>query len=241
MDRRTFLQRAAGAAALYLMPHDLGVLDVALERHLRDIPLGRITKPLPDFTGMSPNPNGDMFTGVDLDRRCVKNLWTPNVGDGHATMTTPRDLPLGVTAADAFDWRYDALEQTGRNLIWQVQMEGSPIAAISTERKTKRWTFVERVGGSEHRWDLGPIDFGKWTTFIVAYKLANTGGFVTVWRSTDWRLRDPIKTVTGDTWQNGRNGHCTLGQYASGTKPMVGYFSTWARAATPARAVELAA
>lgn len=214
---------------------------MTLERRLRDIPLGRITKPLPDFTGMSPNPNGDMFTGVDLDRRCVKNLWTPNVGDGHATMTTPRDLPLGVTAVDAFDWRYDALEQTGRNLIWQVQMEGSPIAAIST--RNKRWEFVTRVNGVTKRWDLGPIDFGKWARFVVEYTLANKGGIVGVWRGLNWPdvVNDPMYAVIGDTWQNGRNGHCTLGQYASGTKPMVGYFSTWARAATPARAVELAA
>jgi hypothetical protein len=206
------------------------------------IPLGRILTPLPDFRGMSPNPKGDMFEGVNLGRPAVKNRNTYKVGDGHATMTTGRTLEKGSVSYCAFDWRYDELIQTGRNLVWQLQMDGSPIFALST--LNGQWSAVDRVGGVMHRKVLGPVPFGHWAYFVAGVRLADFGGFVELWWGVDdWPdvTTAPVVRRDGDTWQ-GRTGHHTIGQYSSHSKPgqYVGFFSRFGRDTTAQRAVELA-
>lgn len=218
---------------------------MALERSLRHpLPVGKILAPIkPTFTGMSPNPKGDMFTGFGT---YIENRNTYRVGDGHATMTTGRDLAKGSTSYCAFDWLYerpDDLVQTGRNLIWQLQMDGSPVAAVSTQAGD--WSLVTRNGGSARRDIVGPIRWGTWSYFVVGVYLADTGGWVRFWMAHgDWpdvAGKPLVERPNMATWQ-GRTGHHTLGQYSAHSRPgtYLGSFSRFGRAATPARAIELA-
>ena len=216
---------------------------MTLERSLPTIPQGPILQPLkPCFTGISPNPKGDMFTGVSGR---VVNRNTYKVGDGHATMTTGRTLQKGSVSYCAFDWRYETpadLIQTGRNLVWQLQMDGSPIIALSTLAGS--WSVVDRVGGATHRKVLGPIPWGRSIYVVGGAYLADSGGWVNLWYAVDgWPdvSKPPLFSRSGDTWQ-GRTGHHTIGQYSGHSKPgqYVGSFGHFGRAATPARAVELA-
>ena len=211
-----------------------------IERRLvLPIPQGNITKPLAEFNGMTSGVPVDTFTGFG---DVVRNIARPKIGDGHFTMTTGRSLPNGSTSYCAFNWRYDVLVQTGRNLVWQLQMSGSPILAIST--LSGNWTAVDRVGGTQHRKTLGPIPWGRWAWFVCGVKLGDPG-WVRVWWSPDGMpdtSKPPALDRPGKTWQ-GQTGHNTIGQYRDPNQGGVytGLFSRFGRAATAERALELAA
>lgn len=219
------------------------VLGATGERSLRHpLPTGPITKPPVDFRGMS-SVSYTFLSGANDTLRFENR--SAGSGDGHTTLTTGRDLPNGSTACAAFDWLYKVgeFEQTAWSLIWQQQMVSSPIAAISTEQKTDRWTLVDRINGSQHRHDLGPIAWGHWSYFVVCVKLGSQG-YVESWYAVDgWPdvTQKPVYHFAGNTWQ-GRTAHQTLGIYAHHSKSgvYVGYASRYGRALTPARAIELA-
>jgi len=199
---------------------------------------------LPDFAKASDpaNANADMWEGVPDPRNpariVLKNINRAGVGDGHATMTTGRELPKGSTSHVTTGFLYllpADLKQTGRNLILQLQMKGSPIVAIST--LNGNWTVVDRINGTMSRKTLGPIAWGKWTYFDVAVKLADSGGFVKVWWAVD-RLPElalaPVLSKSGDTWQ-GETGHHTIGQYSGHSDPdgeYTGYVDVFGRGTT---------
>lgn len=206
------------------------------------IPAGQ----LPVMAEFRTGTHTENFSGVVLAGKMrVKNIVTSTQADPHSTWGTGRDLPLGSTSCVAHDWRYEKpadLVQTGRNLISQLQMSGSPIFAVSS--LSGNWTFVDRINGNETRATLGPIPFGRDTFWVICVKLADSAGFVRMWWSTDaWPNPNnpPTFEEFGDTWQ-GKTGHHTLGQYAthSTTGTYTGYFSVFGRAATPQRAIDLA-
>jgi hypothetical protein len=219
------------------------VSGASIERSLRHpLPVGTLTKPPADFRGMSSVAYRFLSSDGSVLRFENRSVGS---GDGHTTLTTGRDLPNGSLACAAFDWLYRAgeFEQTARNLVWQEQMSGSPIAAISTEQKTDRWSFVDRVNGSEHRHDLGPIPWNQWAHFVVCVKLGSQG-YVEAWYSpTGWPdvSKAPRYHFAGNTWQ-GTTAHQTLGMYARHSKAgvYVGFAGHYGRAATAQRAVELA-
>lgn len=223
---------------------------MTLERRLRPVTEGPITTPPADFRGMSklaypfltgvPNPAGSGIVIRNENR-------SAGSGDGHTTITTGRDLPNGSLTYCAFDWLWmpGEFEQTARNLVWQLQMVDSPAAAISTEQKTDEWSLVTRNGSTATRNILGPIEWGRWAYFVVGVHLADKG-FVELWWSHDaWpdvAKAPAIRRPGIKTWQ-GKTGHQTLGMYAKHAKAGVyrGYFGSFGRASTAARALELAA
>jgi hypothetical protein len=236
--------RSAGgiAAVLGALLLAATTLTSPVERSLHVPPAGTVTKPPADFRGMSQVDYAFLSSDGHVLRFENRSVGS---GDGHTTLTTGRDLPNGSLACAAFDWLYRAgeFEQTARNLVWQEQMVGSPIAAISTEQKTDRWSLVDRVNGSEHRHDLGPIPWGRWAYFVVCVKLGSQG-YVEAWAAIDaWPdvSTAPRYRVTGNTWQ-GTTAHQTLGMYARHSRMgvYVGFAGHYARAATPQRAIELA-
>lgn len=261
MDRRAFLKSAVVAAGLWALG-DVGTgeaTDMALDKVFPRFPLPpvgtKLLKAPADATGQSANPKGDMWTvAVDptgVNRKVIANLHRPGLPDGHATFDFGRDMAeapgFGSTTYRVFEWCFmpGEFEQTARNLIWQTQEEDSPIAAISTERKTDRYSLVERVGGDETRHDLGPIPWGHWPVWVIGEKLADSGGWLDLWYSASGTIPDvfvkPLIHLEGDTWQNGRKGHDTLGMYAlhasKTEKPYLGYFHRYGRAATALGAI----
>jgi len=210
------------------------------------IPLGQLSGPSREFTTVT-NPQN--FFGVTDPAgtfgRAVQNVNLSSQGEPHSTWGTGRDVPLGSTSCVAFTWLYQApsdLVQTGRNLVNQLEMVGSPIYAVST--LNGNWTLVDRINGVQNRATLGPIPWGHWTYWVVCTKLADSDGYIRAWWARDaWPSvgATPAFDKTGDTYQ-GDSGHHTLGQYSAHSSPgtYTGYFSAFGRAATPQRAIELA-
>ena len=222
---------------------------MTLQRTLQLVSLGPIHEPPSDFVRMT-DPAGDGFEGVPdplgSGRTVIRNVNRSGQSDGHTTLGTGRSLEKGSTSYVAFDWLYqkpEDLQQTARNLVAQLQMDGSPIWAIST--KDGEWQIVDRVGGKDTRTTLGPVPWGRWAYFVVGTRLADSDGFVNAsWAVDDWPdlAQDERAFVhVGDTWQ-GRTGHHTLGQYSahSGEGAYTGYFSRFGRDATPEKAIDLA-
>jgi hypothetical protein len=193
------------------------------------------------------DPEGTGFTGVPdplgSGKTVVRNVNPAGLADGHTTMGTNRDLPNGSTSYSGFRWLYmspRSLGQTGRNLIYQVQMVSSPAVAISTENG--RYVFVTRDGTVMKRQDLGPIPWGHWVYFVVGLHIADAG-MADVWMKVDG-VPDVSQPATlsrsGQQTYQGAVGHNTIGQY-SGTHSgsYVGYWDRFVRAATATGAAEL--
>lgn len=253
--RRTVLKASAGAVALWatrLLPE----LDMSIERRLLPLSVGPVTVPPPEFANLFPTtyPSWTAVTDPQGSGRVVlRNVNKLGVGsDGHATIGTGRSLEKGSTSYCAFDWLWmnkDEFNPTTWNLVWQLQMVGSPIAAISVDQKTKRWFLKSRNGADAGlNYDLGPLLYGRRAFFVVGVTLADKpGGMVEAWfRHDDWPdvTAAPNARRTGhQTWQ-GATGHNTMGIYAAhsagSTKVYTGNFGWFGRATTPQRALELA-
>ncbi len=188
-----------------------------------------------------PNPAGE---GVVV--RDVNDL---TLSEGHTTLGTGRDLPKGSTSCSAFRWLWATpaeFDQRGWVLVWQLQMKGSPIVALSVDRSSGDWFYKSR-NGSDSGLDvhLGRVQFGHWAYVVACTTLSDTAGHTAVWFAHDaWpdvAGRPAFERSGYDSWQ-GETGHNTLGIYAQRAKSgaYVGYFDRYGRAATPERAVELA-
>lgn len=195
--------------------------------------------------------NAGNFTAV-LDpagsgRVVVKNINKSGQGDEHATVGTGRNLPKDSVSYCAFDWLYmkkEDLIQTGRNLFWQLQMSGSPIAAISTENGKLIW--VTRDNTAMKREILGDIPWGHWMCFVAGVKISDKpNGMAEIWYAVDDFpdvTKPPKFRRTGQDAYQGEVGHNTMGQYSQHSKPGIytGYFGRFGRATTPKRAIEIA-
>lgn len=228
---------------------DLGAAEMALglERSLhKPIQPGNITTPVPDFTAMTDNVPADTWQGVG---GVLLNVARPGIGDGHFTMTTGRSdtTSLGDEFYCAIRARYDKpadLPQVGRNLYFQTQMKGSPQNALSTTLG-KTLDFVWRNPTTMHRDPLGLIPWGHEMVAVIGVKLAKSGGFVECWYGVDGVdvSGPPVHGHSNiNSWQGDR-AHNTIGGYRDPGKG--GIYRLWipgfGRAATPARALELAA
>lgn len=212
--------------------------------------LGAIHKPLPEFSHMI-DTTGTAFTGVadPVLGVVVQNTNIAGQADKHSTMGTARDLVNGSTSCRAFAWEWRSAAEftpSGWSLVWQLQMSGSPIAALSNDSSTRRWFLTSRDGTVARKYDLFPLTYGQWEYFAVCVHLANKpGGWVTLWAShTGWPdvSLPPLISRTGiDTWQEAV-GKDTLGMYAAHGKVDVyrGYFLPFGRALTAQRAVDIA-
>lgn len=241
-DTEALTRRQLLARSLLLLTGD----DVSLEKAMGPIPQGPIHKPIADFTNMT-DPAGDGFTGTLSG---VRNVNHSGQTEKHTTMGTNRDLPKGSTSYCAFDWLWRTPAEftpSGWSLIWQLQMVGSPIAAVSVDQKTLRWFLNSRDGTVAKKYDLGPIAYGKRAYFVVGVHLDDKPkGWVEMW----WAHDDfpdvdayPAVRRTGIQTYQGAVGHDTIGLYAAHGKndTYTGYWSKFGRAGTASRAVELAA
>lgn len=212
------------------------------------LPLGNLLTPPLDMQRMT-NPRKDGFKVVaDPVRsgwRAIENINPSGLSDGHVTIGSGRTLDKGEDSTVALEWLYAKpadLVQTARNLILQLQMLVSPIFAIST-LSGKVQLVTRDGGGSELRWDLGPIPWGHWFTSVVRTKLADKpGGIIECWYAVDGIpdvSKPPTKARSGiQTWQ-GKTGHHTIGQYSKHSKPGLyrGYIGRFGRGNDPADAI----
>lgn len=189
------------------------------------------------------NPNG---SGV-----VVRNQNLLSDGENHTTVGTARDLPNGSTECSAFRWLWkDTTEfnPVGWSLVWQLQMSGSPIVAISVNESTNNWFFKSRNGGdSGINYTLGPVQYGQWAYFVACTHIANApNGWTKVWyRNGSWPdvNASPTYQRSGHNTYQGETGHNTIGIYAGNDVAGVsyyGYFDRYGRATTPARAIDIA-
>ena len=262
MDRRHFLQRAAGLGGLYVLDR-LGVDEVSTVRFPRN-PLKPGPMPLKSsdalwddltsttfYTGginpfsVVPNPAGSGFVV-----RCENRLSYPTTSEAkHTTAGTARDEDKGETVYFASSWLWqDKADFTpkGWTLVEQAQAVGSPNHALSVDEKTLRWFMQTRDGTSARKYDLGPIEWGQWATSVTGVHLADKpGGWIEWWfRHGAWP--DITAPVHGSrtriqTWQGGPAKH-TIGVYSqhgfAGSK--VGYWGPLGRGSTAAEALQQA-
>jgi len=185
----------------------------------------------------------------------VKNINRLGETEKHTTVGTTRDVAKGSTTYCAFDWLWldqSQFKPIGWSLIWQLQQNDSPIAAVSVDKSTGRWFLKSR---DDHDagldYDLGPVLYGRRAYFVVGVTVADSpDGEVWAWMAhDDWPdvTADPKAHRTGhQTFQSGSNllGHHTMGIYAEhfagSTAQYIGYFSKFGRGATAARAIEIA-
>lgn len=182
-------------------------------------------------------------------RKVLRNRNRSGQGDAHSTATTGRELPAGSTSHRVVGVLYakaEDLKQTGRNLVWQLQMAGSPILALSTKKTSAGyvWQLVHRVGGRETRITLGAIRWGEWLYLDVFAVLADRGGQAKVWVGFGELADlddDPVLDITGDTYQ-ADIGHDTIGQYAEHSSPgeYICFVDIFGRGKTAAEAREQA-
>ena len=206
------------------------------------------------YPGTSGNGINERFSAVanpNGSGAVVRNQNLLSDGENHTTVGTARDLPNGTTECSAFRWLWkDTTEfnPVGWSLIWQLQMQGSPIVAISVDASNKTWFFKSRNGGdSGQNINLGPVQYGHWAYFVVCTHLASVpNGWTKVWyKDGGWPdvNASPTYERSGHTTYQGETGHNTIGLYAGGDVPGVsyyGYFDRYGRATTPQRAVNLA-
>lgn len=206
------------------------------------------------YPGTSSNGVNERFTAVPNPAGSgivVRNQNLLSDGENHTTVGTARDLPSGSTECSAFRWLWkDAAEfnPVGWSLVWQLQMSGSPIVAISVDESTNNWFFKSRNGsdsGINHT--LGPVQYGQWAYFVACTHLADApNGWTKVWyRNGSWPDVNgtPSYQRSGHDTYQGETGHNTIGLYAGSDVPGVsyyGYFDRYGRATTPARAIEIA-
>lgn len=191
------------------------------------LPIGKLTKWFSEFA------KGTRLTDWEIVKdprgrvlNVLRNFNRSGQGDDHATATTGREMPAGSISHRIVGVCYEKAEdikQTGRNLVWQIQMAGSPIAALSTKMISGAlyWQFVHRVGGSEHRITLGKVAWGEFVYLDVYAVLKDQGGTIKAWfsRGKPADLSQPALFETeGDTYQ-GDIAHDTIGQYAQHSQP----------------------
>ncbi len=181
----------------------------------------------------------------------IRNQNLLSDGENHTTVGTSRDLPNGSTECSAFRWLWkDSTEfnPVGWNLIWQLQMSGSPIVAVSVNESNKTWFFKSR-NGSDSGLDitLAPLQYGHWAYFAVCTHIADApNGWTKIWfRHDGWPDVNaaPLYERSGHDTYQGKTGHNTIGIYAGNDVAGIsyyGYFDRYGRATTPQRAIQIA-
>lgn len=181
----------------------------------------------------------------------VRNQNLKSDAEKHTTVGTSRTLPYGSTECSAFRWLWkeaSELPQNGWLLVWQLQMSGSPIVAIETDKTEHTWYFRSRDGSdSGLKIHLAPIQYGHWTYFVVCTHLEDApNGWTRVWfRHDGWPdvSAEPFYQRSGHDTYQGETGHNTIGIYAEhdgSSNSYYGYFDRYGRAITPQRAIDLA-